>query len=137
MNYLKEVYLTLFVVFYRVFANAWTPGINAWKGVGGVTVLEALVIISASSSLNLSLGAQAVEGIEKWMIVLGTVALFFANYFVLIARSHGLRFEREFADLDRSKKTALIATTAVVLIAILAAFIVSGVAHRRMVMTGI
>lgn len=133
MNHLKPVYYTIFLLFYRVFCSAWPASINVWKGVGGVTLVQVLAIISISSCLEIFAGFRTLNAVNPWAIRLGIIALFFGNHLLLVQRGEAVRFEQEFASLPRSTKTRLMAISVILLVVVVVCFIASGLAHRRLV----
>lgn len=48
-RFLKDLYFTSFTIFFRIASNAWTPGINAGKGVAGVALIECALVLGILS----------------------------------------------------------------------------------------
>jgi hypothetical protein len=107
MQHLKHIYLTWFVLFFRAGANSWTHGINVWKGVLGVTMLEFALAIAGNFWIRALTGVELLFAIEKWAFEILFVVLFGLNYYALVARAAGVNFEREFASLGKRERTTL------------------------------
>jgi hypothetical protein len=130
MQLLKEIYLTSFVLFFRAFKTAWTPGINAWKGVAGVAVAQWLVLVGLDVWIGMISGKRLFGAVDPWAVRLAVVALFVANHFVLVARGKGIEYEREFDNLHRSKRVLLVTSCSVVILCAIIFFIASAAKQR-------
>jgi uncharacterized membrane protein len=70
--------------------------------------------------------------IPKPLAYLAYFALGIANYYFLIIRGHGLKFDREFKHFDRSKKIRLVISSLVAVILAVLVFVLTAQAHRRL-----
>lgn len=107
MNSLKELYLTVFVLFYRFAKNSWSRELNGWKAAAGVTLLQWCV---AGSLLlwAVDLGGYGnVTGITRSTMFLIWFATYFLNYHALVVRGSGIRFETAFEALEPRKRIIL------------------------------
>jgi hypothetical protein len=64
-------------------------------------------------------------GIDRWAIGIAFLVVCFANHYVLVMRGYGIRFEREFDTLDKSRKLLLRASCRVMELATVAFLICS------------
>jgi len=90
---------------------------NAWKAVSGVTFLGTVLLVVIESWVDVLLRRDFLLG--RWTTGIGYFALFFANYFTLVHRGHGIRYEREFSGFKTSKKMLLLLSWAVMLLIVI------------------
>ena len=128
VRFFKELYLTAFTMFFRLGVSR-TPAYGAGKGVAGVASIEAILLLSVVSWIQTLAGTKS--RIPKWEFVIPYFALCFANHYVLVSRGHGTAFECQFAHLKSSRRTLLLASCVAIVLAAVAFFIYSAVAHRR------
>src|ERR1035437_9100673 len=103
-RFFKELYLTGFTISFRLGGGSWTPRINAWKGVTGVTLIEGAILMGIASWIEMLVGTKLFFNVGPWAIRIAAVALFFANDYVLVTRGHGIRYEHGFNNLEKSRK---------------------------------
>jgi hypothetical protein len=130
-RFLKELYLTGFTLGFRVSGSSWSPAMNASKGVGGVSVIEWIILVVIAMWIELHFGTKFFFTTGKWAVRIACLALYLINYYVLVIRGHGIEFEREFSNLEKSRKNLLLVSCAVLLLATIAfmAFSVSAYHH--------
>lgn len=75
--------------------------------------------------IEIYLGTRFVLSAGKWVGVIVYIVLFVPNYYFLIVRGHGIRFEREFSTLEKPRKNLLLASCAVTALATIAFMILS------------
>ncbi|MCX6894466.1 MAG: hypothetical protein NTZ16_02965 [Verrucomicrobia bacterium] len=132
-RFFKELYLTCFTVFFRFGGDRRTPRINTSIGVAGVTLIEWVSLVGIAGWIDILTGTKSILSADKWAIRIAFLALCFVNHYILISRGHGITFEREFANLKKSKKVFLLASCLVMMLAAIAFFIHAGFAHRRFI----
>jgi hypothetical protein len=120
LRFLKELYLTAFTFGFRVSGSSWSPIMNTSKGVGSISIIEGFILMSIESWIEMYFGTRFMLSISKWAIGIAFLILYYANYHVLVTRGHGLEFEREFSNLDKSKKNVLLASYVVLLLVTIA-----------------
>lgn len=130
-RFLNELYLTAFSIFFRAGGSAWTPSINAWKGVVGVALFEGALLIGIAAWVNVLAGTKTLLAMPKWAQVGAFLALCLANHYPLVVRGLGITFERKFTSLQNSKKIFLLTSCVMVMLTIIVFFIFSARAHRR------
>jgi hypothetical protein len=124
-RYFKELYLTWFILGFRVSVNSWSSGMNAGKGVLGVTLISGAIIMGGELWIELLVGTRFSFHTNPWTIRIAALALYFVNYYVLVTRNYGIKFEREFTHLQKSRKVLLHVSCAVLLLSIIAFIIYS------------
>jgi len=131
-QFFKEIYLTAFTIFFRAGSAYWTPRINAGKGVTGVAMIEWIVLIGIASWIDVLVGTKSLLDIPKWATIIAFLALCAANHYPLVARGHGIAFEREFANLKKSRRILLLAGCVAMMLTAIALFIFSASFHRKL-----
>lgn len=107
MQRLKAIYLTWFVLFFRAGASGWDQGINIWKGVLGVTMLEFALVLGLNFWVRALTGAELLFAVENWAFEILFVVLFGLNYYALVARAAGINYERVFTALGKRERITL------------------------------
>jgi hypothetical protein len=132
IRFLKEVYLTAFTLLYRL-RPSQKDSTRVGRALAGITLIEWFVLVGISSCIEMFAGAKNLFYFSKVVIVIAIFALYFVNQYVLATRGHGIRFEREFDKLKKTKRTLLMGSCAVLLVTAMAFFIYAGLAHRRFI----
>ena len=127
---LKELYLSVFVIFYRVAAGLWPATFNAdaHKGVAGLSAVEGLLGLSAFAWLQV----LASRRFELNPLIIGAIflLLYFVNNFFLVSRRAGVEFNTEFNRFSVVKRTLLCAGAIAVVITSLITFGISITAYQ-------
>jgi hypothetical protein len=131
LRLLKEIYLTAFTIFFRVGGADWTPSINGWRSVVCITLIEWFVLLGIGSWVDMFIGTQFLLNLSKWGIRIAFLVLCFVNYYVLVACSQGVEFEREFSHLKKSRKVLLVTSSVAIMLAAIVFFIYSAIVHRH------
>jgi hypothetical protein len=126
----KELYLSVFVLFFRIGAGQWPSYMNAdaHKGVAGVTIIEVLLVASLINWIQI-IGGHRLE-LNRWMPGIAAVVLYCANYYFFVVRGSGIAYEREFSGFRKGKRIALRLAVIVILLVTLAVFFSSAAYHR-------
>lgn len=103
---------------------------DAGKGVFVVSLIAFFIIEAIKQRIEILLGARFSFDSSPWDMA-AVLALYFLNRYVLITRGHGIKFEREFTHLKKSRKILLLVSFAVLLLATIAFAICSDSAYRR------
>ena len=130
-RFFKELYLTAFVLGFRVSGSSWTPGLNAGKGVAGVTLIEALILMGIEEWIEILVGTRFSFNSSPWALRIASLVLYFVNYYILVTRSHGIKFEGEFNNLKKSRKAILLVSCVVMILAAITVIICSVSAYHR------
>ncbi len=135
IRFLKELYLTGFTLGFRFrIAGGWGrwvpslgPIMDAGKGVFFVWVIMFLILEGIKSYIEIHVGTQVNS---PWEFA-AVMALYFANHYILVTRGHGIKFEREFDNLEKNRKNLLLASCGVMGLATIAFSIYLGFAYQR------
>jgi hypothetical protein len=130
LRFLRELYFTAFTLFFRL-GVSWTPQHNAAKGVAGVAVIEALLLLAIDGWIEVVVGRGFLLHLPKYTIVFAFFAICAANHYVLVVRNHGIRFQQEFKHLSKTRKTLLVWISAGMMLMSIAFFLCSASAHRK------
>lgn len=127
VRFIKELYLSIFVLAFRLGAGQWPKEFNAdaHKGV--------VVVALVQQMLGLAI-VWSVPAIDVFSSKLAVGAfyfiLLFINYYVLIVRGSGVKFEKEFDHFPKWKRIALLSEAAIAILASFAIAVVVAKAHR-------
>lgn len=139
IRFLKELYLAEFTAFFKAWSNSrwsssWKPSLSLKAGIGvaGVSLLIALTLIGISMWIEIIMGKRViVPHISKLTVWIASLVVYLANYYALVIRGHGIRFEREFNNLEKSKQIFWRVGCWVMELATLIFFIYSGYAYQH------
>lgn len=124
IRFFEELYLTVFTLGYKFrIAGGWgriNPrfGIimDTGKGVLLVWLTAFFIIFGIKQYIEIHIGTKfSFDSTPGEMVAV--LALYYANHYILVIRGHGVRFEREFNNLKKSKKILLVTTCAVIMLA--------------------
>jgi hypothetical protein len=106
MRQLNEIYLSVYVLFFRIGAGQWPSHVNAdaHKGVAGVAVVEIILLITLLDWIQ-SLSGHF--GINRWVPGIAAVVIYAINYYFLVIRGNGVAFEKQFGSFRKSKRLTL------------------------------
>ena len=130
IRFLKEIYLTAFTLLFRI------PGGNTsgkiWGAIGIIQVIEGITLVNIVFWIEILTGTRFLI-FSKLACVILALALYYPNNHVLVTRGHGIKFEREFDNLKKSRKILLVMGCAVVLLAIIMFSVYSFHAYRNFI----
>ncbi|MGO8835893.1 MAG: hypothetical protein ACLQQ0_00565 [Limisphaerales bacterium] len=135
IRFFKDIYLTGFALLFKI-PGGDTRG-KTLGSVSAVTLIEGLILAGIASWIDIFTGTRYLLSSanslasSKLVILIFVFALFSANYRVLVTRGHGIKFEREFIHIKKSRKILLVAGCAVLVVATIAFFIYSRLAYRH------
>jgi len=107
LRFLKELYLVEFSFFYKASNKMSSHGANAAKGVAGVCLFVSIILLSIGMWIDVFLGKRFVGQLNQFEFAVGAMAFYCINYYVLVILGHGVKFEREFDNIKKSKRTFL------------------------------
>jgi hypothetical protein len=131
IRFLKEIYLTAFVIINKCPTRRGNEYGRIGGAIGVVTLIEWLNIMNISSWIDIFAGKQIVPRLSESEVWLTGLVLFFINVYVLFILRHGIKFEREFDHLKKSRKIALVTSCVVLLLATIVFTIYSTSDYRR------
>lgn len=128
IQFLKEIYLTGFTIFFRI-SRPKDIAYKAGFAIGGVTLIQSFILIGIFYCIQMFLNKQIL--LSKPALGIAVFILFLINEYILYIRKHGIKFEREFNSLKKSRKNRLVAGYAVVTVAAIVFLICSAIAYRH------
>ena len=131
IRFLKELYLAEFTFFYRASSKSWSHGYNAGKGAAGVSLILSLILMGISLWIEIFTRSQFLPVLSRWETWIASLAFIVGNYYILVIRGHGIRYEHGFNNLNKSKQTNLQICCFVVILASSAFFIFSLFANQH------
>ena len=131
IRFFKELYFTCFTLFYRVGIYRWSLPVEIAKAVACVTLVEAFILMGISALIEMYFGTRFLLNEGKWAIGIAYLALCLPNYYVLAIRGDGIKFEREFTHLKKSRKNLLVASFVGLMLAVVIFFIYTVTAYHR------
>jgi len=131
IRFLKELCLTEFTFFYRASNKSWSHGANAGKAAAAVSLSACIILLTISMWIDILNGKQFLMVFDRWKVGIAILAFFCGNFYVLAIRGHGIRFEREFNNLQKSKRTFLGVSCLVINLISVAFFLYSGHVYQH------
>lgn len=115
VQFFKELYLAEFAFIFKAWSSSrWSsswkpnPSLKAGVGVAGVSIFMWLIANGIEGWVEIFMGKQFLPlHISRWEIWVATLAIYLVNYYILVIRGHGIRFEREFDNFKKSKQKFL------------------------------
>jgi len=135
IQFFKELYLTCFTILFKI--PGGTPRSKAVSAVTAIAVIEGLFLAGITSWIDIFMGTRFLLSdsnslpSSKLVILLFFLALCFANNRFLVTRGHGIKFEREFNNLKKTRKILLVTSCCGLVLATIAFFLYSRFAYRR------
>ena len=128
--YVKELYLSVFVLFFRIGASNWSADVNEFKGAAGISVVECALAIIVYGWAQMFLGYHSV--LNRWFMAVSFIAVYGINYYALVVRNVGIDFEKRFNTFSRGRQIFLYSVAIGIVLAIGILFYFSGIKHRAM-----
>jgi hypothetical protein len=132
IQFLKEIYLTGFALIFKL-SRAKDIAYRSGGAIAILTLIEWFNLLSISLCIEMFAGKKYLFFYPKPFVLIAFFALFFINQYILFIRGHGIKFERVFDKLEKSKKILLILSFAVILLATIVFSIYSISAHRHFI----
>jgi hypothetical protein len=130
IRFFKEVYLTGFVLWFR-FSRSKNFNYKAGGAVAIVTLVESLVLMGISFCVEMFVGKRLI--LPKPIVIITFLALSLVNGYLLISRSYGVKFDREFDELEKSRRIVLVVSCVVVALGAIVFNVYSGIAYRHFI----
>lgn len=105
MEILKQFYLSVFLIFFRIGHNSWSPIVNSAKGVAGVTLVQ-IALLAAMACWVQYFNDASSSRIPMPVFYLISAVLAWVNYHLLVTRGDGVRYEKEFQTFPTRKKAS-------------------------------
>jgi hypothetical protein len=102
---------------------------DAGRGVFIISIIMSVILLNIDLWTEIFVGTRFSFG--RLMITAIGSAVFFINFYFLVMRAHGLKYEREFTHLEKSRKTILQVSWTVIVLATIAFSIYSFSAYQH------
>ena len=106
-EFILEVYLTMFTIFFRAGSSSWPPSVNATKAVSVLTLIECLFLLGVTAWIDPIFGKPYLR-IVKWKMVALYALFFWFNRYLLVRQRNGVVFEQEFSAKGKSRRVLLL-----------------------------
>jgi len=122
IQFFKELYLTGFAIAFRLRAperlgGGWGPIVDAGKGIAAVSLIELVIIRLIQDWIEISIGKRFSFDSNRLVNSAIFLVFYLVNYYFLVSRKHGLKFEREFSHLKKTRKVLLLVGCAMIFLA--------------------
>ena len=130
----KEIYLTGFTIVFKL-SRAPTIAGRAGGAIGIIALIESFNLMNIALWIDIFAGKQIVPRLSGPEFLIAFLALIFVNNYVLnicgFSFRHGLKFEREFGTLNKTRRILLVTSCVVVALASIVFTIYSISAYHR------
>lgn len=103
MQPLKEIYLSLFLLFYRL--SLWKGRMKARVASICVGILEFMLVFTIW--LWIQIATHEYIQLDRWIVVASIFLIAGPGEYLLVVRGHGIAFEKQFHSFSKSKRIAL------------------------------
>jgi cytochrome c biogenesis factor len=126
MRVLKELYLSIFVMFYRM--SRWRGSMKARTAASGLTIVEGFF----ATGIGLWVAAPKHQFIRTsgWIVAFALVLLYLLNDYLLVDQGRGIAFEQEFRGFPLVKRTLLYVVAVGIALSSVAVIFVSIISYR-------
>lgn len=131
---IKKLYLTAFVLGFKTGGADWGWNVNIGKGVVGVSMIQWALFTGCLSLLDVWTGTRFAMSFSKWVYVIAFAMLYLLNRYVLITCGYGIEFEREFANLKKSRRLVLACLSIAISTIILIFYVYGASVHRDFIL---
>src|ERR1700730_4377057 len=105
---LSEIYLSIFVAFFRVGHRAWSLDMNTYKGALGMSLFHGFLLLGASFWAVYLTGTRLPD-IPRLTFYAVFLAFYALHCYVIIRRQYGIAFEHAFKAFERRRQIRLLA----------------------------
>jgi hypothetical protein len=119
------------VIFFEFGRENWTPAINAWKAVAGLTLIQLCLVFTISCWLGYLMGAPVSTEVPTPVVYVIAALLGILNYHFLVTQRQGTNYEQEFYRLPSRSKIFLSVCGIAVIILSLGSAIASALIMRQ------
>jgi heme A synthase len=80
-------------------------------------IIALLILNGVQLYIEISVGRRFSSDSNFWVNMAVVLVVYLANYYVLVIRGYGIKFESEFSNLEKSRKVLLLVSCSVLLLA--------------------
>lgn len=121
----RQLYLSIYVLFFRLVRGAWPAAMRAeaYNGAFGITLLGFFLFVTVGIWLELLTGSTLF--LMGYVLFPFSMLLFAGNVFFLIKKGYGTEFESEFTNMPDKKRKTLKALATSIVVGVVALFVYS------------
>lgn len=97
MKLLRDIHATWYVCFYRYGAQNWSAGVNDWKGIGGIALMDWILILGMDAAASLGMQKHFLWVLSRWEYNAIFAAIFVVNYCWIRFGNRGAIWTHRFA----------------------------------------
>jgi hypothetical protein len=106
---LRDIYLSIFVAFFRIGQRNWSSDMNRYKAAVGMSLFHAFLLMAASAWLAYFVRHARLPNIPRLTFCGAFVAFYALHCYVFIRRRYGIAFEHAFRSFERPRQIRLLA----------------------------
>lgn len=113
MQTIKDIYYSVFSVFFRASSSDWSESMNCWRGVLGVTLVEWALIMLFNIWFQYFTQVNLLFQVGKIGFNVLLVLSFCLNYYILVTRGTGVEFQHGLSALNAAQRRRSVITGSV------------------------
>ena len=129
MKTLKELYLSVFLLFFRFAERSWSSETNAAKGAVGITMVLSAIVTVIAFWISRMIGHNNLPDLSKFGFFAFWFAVYLCNYWVLVAKGYGTTFEFEFRQFDKKRQRIILSMGATVIVGTVLLIVSAAMSH--------
>ena len=133
IRFFKELYFAAFIILYKLPSRRGNDIGKIGGAIAAVTFIEWFNLVNISSCIEMFTGKKHLFYFSKPVVAIALFALFFVNQYVLFISGRGIKFEREFDNLKKSRRILLTVSCIFMLLATIVFSIWTTIAHRHFI----
>jgi hypothetical protein len=130
IQFLKEIYLTGFAIFFRLRPKQEIV-FRAGRATAALTVIEWFAVLGIEGYIEMFLNKKII--FPESVVIIAFFALYLVNGYFLFFLKHGIKFAHEFDKLEKSRRILLIVSFAILSVAAIVFGIYSAIAYRHFI----
>jgi hypothetical protein len=106
---LREIYLSIFVAFFRIGQRRWSSDMNRYKAAVGTSLFHGFLLMGVSAWVAYYFAGTRLPNIPSLTFCGVFVAFYALHCYVFIRRRYGIAFEHTFRSFERPRQIRLLA----------------------------
>lgn len=127
IRFFKELYLTGFVIFYRI-PSKKNIDYRLGAALGVVAFVQSFILMGVACGIEIFIGGKLPELSRQEFLII-PLMIFFVNMYFISYRRYGIEFDKKFDKLDKSRKRLLIIGSIVFILVAIAFGVCMGIAY--------
>jgi len=133
IRFFKEIYLTAFAIIIKLPSRRDNTSGKIGVAITVITLIACLNLAGISSCIETLAHKKELLNFPKLVNIMFFFAVLFMNQYVLVTRGYGIKFEREFGNLKKSRRILLVTSCVILLLGTIYFCIYSGLAYRHFI----